>query len=172
VAGATDDCVQGISFQLCTGLRVIDPFVTRMGWKNAAGDAVTYTNSRGLVFSGCTDITVHSARSSFMGQGIDHTGNLGSGNADIVHFNPNVSDTAFYGIKAANLTRALPIALTGRALLKPSPTLTPTNTLIAWPSTAAMASAPTAGSPRPDRQYTTCQSGISAALPTKDAARR
>ena len=109
VAGVTDDVVQGISFELCTGLRVIDPSAARLGWKNAAVDAVTYNNSRGIVFSGCSKLTVSNARAAFMNQGIDFTGNLGSGNSDIVLISPAVSDIGYWGIKAANWVRRLTV---------------------------------------------------------------
>jgi hypothetical protein len=105
LASATDDVVQGMRIDLCDGLVIHNPTVERLGWRALAGDATLYTNSRGITFSGCTGVTLIAPRTKSTGQGIDISGNLGSGNVDCTIMFPVVENCDSWGIKYANTTR-------------------------------------------------------------------
>lgn len=101
-SGTPNDVVQGISFSLCDNVHIEAPRSERLGWRNLIGDATTYVNCRGNVFSGNSSCDIFAPRAVDLGQGNDFTGNLGSGNVDCRVYSPFAKNCDTYGTKLAN----------------------------------------------------------------------
>lgn len=107
VPSATDDVVQGVSFESCTGLVAYGINVHNLSWKDAAVDPEEFAKSRLIVLSGCVQCTLFAPRGAYANQGIDFTGDLGSGNINCTVISSVMSDITIYGHKAANLSKGL-----------------------------------------------------------------
>lgn len=105
VPGASDDCVQGIVFQLCIGLTIEFARAARLSWRPDPGTDATYENSRAVAFSGCEYCQVIGTSTEDSGQGQDVTGNLGNGNRYNRFIGGTFRRCATWGNKFANLAR-------------------------------------------------------------------
>jgi hypothetical protein len=105
LAGASDDVMRGILVQLCTGLVIDNPRVERLSQRESSGGPDRWKFNKAIAVSGCTDIVLLAPRVSYCGQGIDFSGNLGSGNTDCRVISPMVTDCGVRGVKLANWTR-------------------------------------------------------------------
>ncbi len=111
---ATDDNINGILFQLCDGLHVPGARVENLLWKATAGDTAINDNTRGIASSGLTNSTLVRPYAENVGQGMDSSGDLGSGNVGNTYIAPRMKTCGTWGFKLANLTKRARV-IDGRA---------------------------------------------------------
>lgn len=117
VPSATDDTIQGIWMQACDGIHVVRPRIERIGWKNAlgnadpvAGVAGAWKRNRAFSLSGCSQIHIDTIDMRDVDQGLDFTGDIGTGNSDCSVTNGYCYNSGSGAFSVKNLSRRIKLS--------------------------------------------------------------
>jgi hypothetical protein len=97
-----NDCAQGMRFQNNDNLVVQQPRFERIGWRPDADTPPVYLHTRGIAASGNVRLTLLAPNGEDVGQGIDFSGALRTGNRHCRVFHGIVRRCGYQAYKVAN----------------------------------------------------------------------
>lgn len=95
-----DDQINGIMIQGCTNFTISGTRINDLGGDFGAGATTQYT--RGIALTGCENFSIGAIKSRNVGQGVDLTGDVNSGNVNFTLTNSETVNCFSHGFKFAN----------------------------------------------------------------------